>query len=265
MDINWLDKERYTRCRLILKEYIGSLFYSHLLGITLGNMDVSISKKFMCTGLFDTKESALKTQLNIVKKVKDWYDIDIFDKDSKAYLSLKETNSTHRKVFNSNSEFVKSMELGQIFIIYFTIVHPNKLGFNVKYMNEYIYFWKVIFSSLGISENDNICNSESYSEVYKKCMMIYDDNFKNKQENLTEVTMNKVGMTLGVTCEEFLLNYKVIFSHLQQLCEVKNKYYKLSLKDNIMLRLINFATSTLWKYWIFRKMLNRFVYFKLND
>lgn len=176
----------------------------------------------LATGNSKNVPRLFRRYLSTMLHVKNWYETDVFDPQSKGYRSASAVRSMHRRIGEiMNTKFSKKigqdkiwanqhdMALTQWAFIGLVILYPKQCGLHPATKDELEdlnYFWRVIGHVMGIEDRFNLCDG-NYDETYALHKLVLDKDyspwcskggkldFKDNEEDLLEVNEN---MPLGL-------------------------------------------------------------------
>lgn len=140
------------------------------------------------TGNSSNVPKLFRRYLSTLIHVRNWFDYDPFDKNSKSYKSLKHVRGLHRTVSESMNEKGGRVEgrdnvfIGQFGMCYaqfsftgFIALFPKECGLHSlteEEMDSLLYFWKVIGYCLGTDDRFNLCSGTA-QETIELCKLIF--------------------------------------------------------------------------------------------
>lgn len=105
---SWFDDKLYRHAQTVYARHLMAINFSHLSGLLLLVRLDSIYRTLSITGESDTVAKLFKRYYNTIKHVKQWYEGDIFDRNSDAYKSMLIVRGMHNKVSSRFNDTPKS-------------------------------------------------------------------------------------------------------------------------------------------------------------
>lgn len=214
----------------------------------------------LCTGISQTVSKLYIRYFSTIIQVRNWFEGDPFDRDSKSYRSLKVVRGYHRQVAAKLNEGTNrketvddlwmsqwSMSGAQFTFMGYMAVFPKELGFHCFTKEDFsaiFHFWRVIGYCLGIEDRFNMCGSESDEVIIEICRIMYFREYRPKIIAAPEpsgVQMTK-GITYAMRQMNFMLNYNSIFAYASPFLGLDPKRYPL---DTFSAK---FVYGALWIY-----------------
>lgn len=162
-----IDRSRFDRGREFFQKHMGSVMFSYLCALVVGFSVEQLSEALQFTGKSKGAENSKNRYLATAAHLYLWHTQDIFDQRSLAYRSIcyvaKLHLATQTAMKNENDKRVffsqYDMALVQSGFIGPIVMYPTHFGIKCtqSQLEDYVYFWRVIGSVLGIEDDYNIC------------------------------------------------------------------------------------------------------------
>ena len=165
-----------------------SLLFGQFIGLLLVLHHSDGLAPLVVTGNSSNVQKLFRRYLSTIIHVKNWYENDPFDENSKSYKSLKHVRSLHKNVSNSMNDKSGRVEgkdrlwipqygmcYAQFSFIGFVALYPKECGLHSLSKEDFdslLYFWRVIGYCLGTDDRFNLCSGTS-QEVVQLCQLIY--------------------------------------------------------------------------------------------
>ena len=177
---------KLSKAKIIKSFY--SLLFGQFIGLLLVLHHSDGLAPLVVTGNSANVQKLFRRYLSTILHVKNWYESDPFDTNSKSYKSLKHVRGLHKNVSKSMNEKSGRVEgndnlwipqygmtHAQFSFIGFVALHPKECGLHSLSDQDFdclLYFWRVIGYCLGTDDKFNLCSGTT-QEVVQLCQLIF--------------------------------------------------------------------------------------------
>lgn len=95
---SWFDEEKFKSGKQFVKKYYGSIFFAHLVSLTMLLYSPQVLKPMIFTGKSETPEKSYRRYVSTAIHVLSWYHGDIWDPNDKARKNLEKVKTYHEAV-----------------------------------------------------------------------------------------------------------------------------------------------------------------------
>lgn len=95
---SWFDDEKFKAGKEFVQKYYGSIFFAHLVSLTMLLYSPQVLKPMIFTQKSETPEKSYKRYVSTAIHVLSWYHGDIWDPQNKARRSLEKVKKLHEDV-----------------------------------------------------------------------------------------------------------------------------------------------------------------------
>ncbi|XP_064487748.1 uncharacterized protein LOC135399943 [Ornithodoros turicata] len=266
----WFDREKHERAREIFREHFFSFFFCHLMGLAMAVMHSSLLKPLLHTGQSSSLPSLYRRYLNTLRKVKLWYEGDIWTPGDPAFCSIASVRRMHNAVALQLNGATKGcpvtgavylsqldMVITQFAFIGLAAIHPHRIGLFLsdEDFECVLHFWRGVGYKLGIHDKYNLC-SGSLKDTIQTCLEVQEQIMKPALVNASEegIAMSK-NIIMAVRVLVVFLSYEGMMKFWTSIFGLKLNAM-LSLYDWWSYLLMKLTFAVLLRYKFFRDIFN---------
>lgn len=175
----------------------GSVQYSSLTGLLLILQLPEGLEPLLSTGQSKDIPSLYNRYVNTITHVNSWYEDDIFNPETKGYKSIRQVRGMHRRLQTAMNDKFKVQDadgkprlwftqydvaLTQFAFIGLAMLYPEKtamIGAKSEDLENINYYWRVLGYLMGIEDEFNACQFETYPEIREFFRLIFEREYKD--------------------------------------------------------------------------------------
>lgn len=196
----WLDELKFARAQQAIMKFRMGVDFSSITGLLLILQIPDALEPLLSTGNSRDIPALFNRYLNTVLHVHSWYEDNIFDPSTKGYKSIRQVRSMHRHVqklmnqkFSVNDYYGNprvwvsqyDVAMTQFSFVGLSLAYPVKCGLisaSKEEMESINYYWRVLGFMMGLEDEYNLCQFESYSDLSELYKLVLKQEFLDKFE-----------------------------------------------------------------------------------
>lgn len=196
--------------------------FSSLTGLFLILQCPDALEPLLSTGNSKDIPSLFNRYLNTILHVRNWYDYDIFNPETKGYKSIRMVRGMHKRLQQiMNDKFTVSdvegkptlwmtqyeVSVTQFSFIGMALAYPKKCGLikaKDKELVEVNYYWRVLGYMMGVEDEFNCCHFDRVEDIQAFMKLILEQELKPRLKNEPCPTGTAMCQALCIALADFL-------------------------------------------------------------
>lgn len=218
----WLDEERFRLGRSIVQKYFLGIEFSSITGLFLILQCPDALEPLLSTGNSKDIPALFNRYINTILHVRNWYDYDIFNPETKGYKSIRLVRGMHKRLQQiMNDKFTVNdvngkktlwmtqyeVSVTQFSFIGMALVYPQKCGL-IAATNEELeslnYYWRVLGYMMGVEDEFNCCYFDKIEDIRASMRLILEEELKPRLSNEPCPTGLKMCQGICIALADFI-------------------------------------------------------------